>query len=296
VNPSRSAFGRAAPSFDDTRNAIRELIAQDTADPGIDPRAYPRLYDHGAAVERSTVLFHGMTNCPQQFDQFARLLHERGDNVYVPRLPYHGYRNRMTRALGDITTVDIEHAANEAARLGQGLGTQVNALGISLGATMALWLAQTGGVVNAVALAPFLMIPFIPRLPGLLFMSVLQTLPNHFLWWDPRRKEQILPEYAYPGFWTHCLAQCTLAGSMISAAAAEEAPAAPHCTTVINAHDPAVNNGPARDLVARWRRHGAPYDLAVWDDLGRVHDVIDPSTYAPAGSLVYPRLLALLDS
>jgi len=241
------------------------------------------------------VLFHGLTNCPQQFDQFARMLHERGENVYVPRLPYHGYRNRMTRAIGDITTVDIEQAANDAARLTQGLGTKVNALGISLGATMALWLAQTGGAGNAVALAPFLMIPFIPRLPGLLLMSVLQTLPNHFVWWDPRRKEQMPPAYGYPGFWTHCLAQCALVGSAISAAAAQEAPAAPHCTMVINAQDPAVNNGPARDLVARWRRRGAAYDLAVWDDLGRVHDVVDPSTYPAAGTRVYPRLLALLE-
>jgi alpha-beta hydrolase superfamily lysophospholipase len=241
------------------------------------------------------VLFHGLTNCPQQFDQFARLLHERGENVYVPRLPYHGYRNRLTRALGDITTVDIERAANEAARLAGGLGTHVNALGISLGGTMALWLAQTGGVANAVAVAPFLMIPFLPRLPGLLFMSVLQTLPNHFLWWDPRRKEAMLPDYAYPGFWTRCLAQCTLAGAVISAAAGHEAPAAARCTVVVNAHDPAVNNGPARDLVARWQRNGARYELAVWDDLGRVHDVIDPSTYPAAGTLVYPRLLTLLE-
>jgi hypothetical protein len=48
-------------------------------------------------------------------------------------------------------------------------------------------------------------------------------------------------------------------------------------------------------LVARWRGHGAPYDLAVWDDLGRVHDVIDPSTYPAAGALVYPRLVTLLE-
>lgn len=241
------------------------------------------------------MLFHGLTNCPQQFDAFARILHARGENVYVPRLPFHGYRDRLTRALGDITTVDIERAATEAGRLAQGLGTSVSALGLSLGATMALWLAQTGGARNVVGIAPFFMIPFVPRVPGLLLMSVLQTLPNQFLWWDPRRKEQMLPEYAYPGFWTHCLAQCALAGAVISTAAAREAPAAERCTVVINAQDPAVNNGPARALVARWRRRGASYDLAVWDDLGRVHDVIDPSTYPQAGTLVYPRLAALLE-
>lgn len=241
------------------------------------------------------MLFHGLTNCPQQFDEFAQLLHARGENVYVPRLPYHGHRDRLTRAIGKITAPEIEQAATAAARLGRGLGTSVAALGLSLGATMALSLAQTGGVDNAVGVAPFLMVPFVPRLPGLLLMSILATLPNRFLWWDPKRKEQMLPEYAYPGFWTHCLAQCTLAGAVISAAAARQAPAAPHCTLVINAQDPAVNNGPARDLVARWQRHGAPYGLTVWDDVGRVHDIIDPSTYPAAAALVYPRLTALLE-
>ena len=224
------------------------------------------------------------------------MVHARGENVYVPRLPYHGYRNRMTRAIGDLTTVDIEQASTEAARLTAGLGANVAALGISVGATMALWLAQTGGVANAVGVAPFLMVPYLPRVPGMLLMSVLQTLPNHFVWWDPRRKEQMVPEYGYPGFWTHCLAQCTLAGAVISAAAAREMPAAPRCTVVINAQDPAVNNGPARELIARWRRHGAAYGLEEWDDLGRVHDVIDPSTYPAAVALVYPRLLTLLKS
>jgi dienelactone hydrolase len=200
----------------------------------------------------------------------------------------------MTRALGEISAADIERAANGAARLGQGLGSRVAALGLSLGATMALWLAQNGGVERTVAVAPFLMVPFIPRLPGLLLMSVLQTLPNRFLWWDPKRKEQMVPNYAYPGFWTHCLAQCALTGAATFAAADRAAPAAPNCTLIINAQDPAVNNGPARELIRRWRRHGAAYELIVWDDLGRVHDIIDPSTYPAARTLVYPRLVALL--
>jgi carboxylesterase len=242
------------------------------------------------------VLFHGLTNCPQQFDEFARLLHARGENVYVPRLPFHGHKNRLTRAIGNITLADIEAAATEAARLGAGLGATVNALGLSLGATMALQLAQTGGVNNAVGVAPFLMVPLIPRGPGMLLMRALAWLPNRFLWWDPRRKEQMPPVYGYPGFWTHCLARCTFAGDAIIAAADRAAPRAPRCTLVINTQDPAVNNAAARELAARWHAHGANYELAVWDDLGKVHDVIDPSTYPAARTRVYPRLAALLES
>jgi dienelactone hydrolase len=242
------------------------------------------------------VLFHGLTNCPQQFDEFAQLLHARGENVYVPRLPFHGHKNRLTRAIGNITVGDIETAAADAARLGAGLGENVSALGLSLGATMALQLAQTGLVHNAVGVAPFLMVPLIPRGPGMLLMHALDMLPNRFLWWDPRRKEQMPPVYAYPGFWTHCLARCTFAGAAIIAAAARTAPIAPRCTLVINARDPAVNNAAARELAARWYARGAAYELAVWDDLGKVHDVIDPSTYPAARTHVYPRLAVLLES
>ena len=242
------------------------------------------------------MLLHGLTNCPQQFDAFAQLLHARGENVYVPRLPFHGHRDRLTPALGAITATDIQRAAIDAARLGQGLGAHTSVLGLSLGATMALWLAQMGAVDNAVGVAPFLMVAFAPRRPGMLLMRVLQALPNRFLWWDPRRKAALPPDYAYPGFWTHCLAQCVVAGAAIFAVAARAAPSAPHGTVVINAQDPAVNNGAARELVGRWQRRGAAYDLAVWDDLGRVHDVVDPSTYPAAATLVYPRLVALLEA
>jgi hypothetical protein len=139
------------------------------------------------------------------------------------------------------------------------------------------------------------MVPFAPRLPGMLLMRILDVLPNRFLWWDPRLKERIQPPYAYPGFWTHCLAQCAFAGASIFAAAARSKPAAPRCTIVLNAQDPAVNNAAARELAGRWQRDGAGYTLAIWDDLGKVHDVIDPSTYPGARTLVYPRLAGLLE-
>lgn len=242
------------------------------------------------------MLFHGLTNCPQQFDAFAQLLHARGHTVYVPRLPHHGHRDRHTKTIGALTVGEIGGAAVRAAALGGGLAERTNVLGISLGGTMALWLAQAGGVDGAVALAPFLMLPFVPRRPGLLLMQLLATLPDRFVWWDPRRKDAWEPPYAYPGFWTHALAQTAFAGYAVFAAARTVAPAAPSCTVIVNAHDPAVNNGPARELAGIWQRRGAPYRLAVWDDLGREHDVIDPTTYAAAATLVYPRLAALLEA
>jgi carboxylesterase len=261
----------------------------------LDPRALPRLYEHGAPAARCVVLFHGLTNCPQQFDAFAQRLHAGGDNVYVPRLPRHGYADRMTRAIGALTAAEIEAAATEAAAHARELGERVAVLGISLGATMALWLAQTAPIDDAAGIAPFLMVPALPRGPGLLLMQLLDRLPNTFLWWDPRVRERSKPDYAYPGFWTHCLAQCIFTGRQLFALAAARRPLAARATIVVNTHDPAVNNAVARELSARWKTRGATYALAEWGDLGAVHDVIDPTTYPQAATLVYPRLEALID-
>jgi hypothetical protein len=86
-----------------------------------------------------------------------------------------------------------------------------------------------------------------------------------------------------------------LAGDAIFAALATEAPAAASCTVIVNARDPAVNNRVAHNLVARWQARGAPYQSIIWDGLGKVHDIVDPSTYPAARTSVYPRLLALLE-
>ena len=176
------------------------------------------------------------------------------------------------------------------------LGERVAAMGISLGGTMALWLAQTIAIDNAVGLAPFLMLPVVPRGPGMLLMRFLDWLPDKFLWWDPRKKAAIGPPYAYPGFWTHCLAQAMFAGAAIFEAAAAAAPRAARATIVVNTHDPAVNNGVARALARRWSTRGSAFTLVQWTDLGSVHDVIDPTTYPRATSVVYPRLTELLDA
>lgn len=242
------------------------------------------------------MLFHGLTNCPEQFDALAQHLHAGGDTVYVPRLPLHGYADRMTRAIGALTTAQIQAAATDAAHLAAQLGERVAVMGISLGGTMALWLAQTTAIDNAVGLAPFLMLPVVPRGPGMLLMRLLDWLPDFFIWWDPRKKKAIGPPYAYPGFWTHCLAQAMFAGAAIFEATATAAPRAARATIVINTHDPAVNNGVARSLAERWNEHDPAYTSQLWSDLGAVHDVIDPTTFPNATTLTYPRLTSLLDS
>ena len=133
----------------------------------------------------------------------------------------------------------------------------------------------------------------------MLLMHVLATLPNRFHVVGPAPKGAACRRaYAYPGFWTHCLAQCVVCRRRdLRGGRAARHPPRRTARSSINAQDPAVNNAAARELVgALAARSGAAYELAVWDDLGKVHDVIDPSTYPAARTRVYPRLAALLES
>lgn len=52
----------------------------------------PRRFDPpaGVPVTGKVILVHGYTACPQQFFDFAKILAERGQVVYLPLLPGHG--------------------------------------------------------------------------------------------------------------------------------------------------------------------------------------------------------------
>src|SRR5665213_1311421 len=123
----------AARPFAESVRAIRAAIARDAADPAILPAGVPRLYEHGAPVQHAVVLYHGFTNCPQQFDELARDYHARGCNVFVPRIPHHGLKDRLTRDLANVTVSELQGFAAETFGLARGLGTTVSVLGLSLG-------------------------------------------------------------------------------------------------------------------------------------------------------------------
>ncbi len=288
------ALPDAPASYDEAVRAIHGLIARDAADAAILPAALPRLYVHGGPVEHAVVLFHGFTNCPQQFDELARRYHARGCNVYVPRIPHHGLKDRLTRDLASVSVDELADFATSAFELTRPLGKRVSALGLSLGGTMVMWLAQTQPVDLAVPIAPFL-IPYpLPPFIGQFAMRLLATLPSMYFWWDFHIKENCLPHYAYPGYPTHALARLVFFGDVVFAEAESTKPRAHRCVLVLNEHDNAIDNGVARRMNALWNAHGAGYDELVLTGLGPRHDVIDPTTYPHGRTAVYPKLEGLV--
>ncbi len=274
--------------------AIEARAAADGADPTIDPRCLPYVLHHDRMAERAIVLFHGFTNCPRQFTLLAQQFFERGFNVYVPRLPRHGLRDKLTADLAGLTAGELIACASGAVELAGPLGARISVLGLSAGATIAAWLAQTHAIDRAVAIAPFFSVVRVPALLEPVLSGTLELVPNLDLWWDPRVKQNAEPEHAYRRFSTHALAQCLQLGETVRGLATAHAPRAARGILVLNAKDPAIDNAAARDIWELWRSHGATADTYTFENLDVRHDIIEPVTFPAASELVYPVLLQLV--
>ncbi len=103
------------------------------------------MLSHGEQTARSIVLFHGLTACPFQYHELAQLYFDEGYNVYVPRLPYHGYVDRTGNHLADLTAENLFAVMDPALDLAAGLGDEVTMAGLSLGGNV----AAAGGQLRA---------------------------------------------------------------------------------------------------------------------------------------------------
>jgi esterase/lipase len=282
-----------ARSYEEALDRAQAFMARD--DESILPQARTALLSHGSQRPLAVVLFHGFTNNPAQYAAFAPLVYERGANVFIPRMPEHGDRDRMTKRLAKLTAQMVIASANEAVDIAYGLGERVAVLGISMGGSLAAYFGQFRAIERAVPVAPdFALLRLSYPLSRLLARVVL-LLPNFFLWWDPREGIHHGPYTAYPRFSTHALMQTLRIGDEVYAAARQRPQLATRIVTIVNRADPAVNNEVTQavcSLWQRWNRDGADY--VELHDLPENHDIIDPGNPLARTDLVYPKLLDAL--
>jgi carboxylesterase len=230
-----------------------------------------------------------------QFIELGAAFHARGYNVLIPRMPRHGYVDRLSRDHARLTSADFRQFASEAVDIGRGLGEHLTIAGLSVSGVLAAWCAQHRddvdlAVLIAPAFAPFgvptVLVPALSRLA--------LRVPNLFVWWDPRRKARLGPACSYPRFSTHSMAQSFI----LSAAARRSRPAAGAVLAVTTRRDPAVNNAATRAVLRRWRAHlGVDVqDYQFGPELGPLHDIIGPYQPNARVDVVYPVLLDLIDN
>ena len=268
-------------------------------DDAVDPEGRSRLLTPDAAGGELgghvIVLIHGLCNSPRQFAPLAERFVARGATVLLPRLPQHGLRDRMTRALAQLDADEAVWITSESLAVAAGLGTHVTVAGLSVGGVLAGWEAQHRSVARAVLIAPSIGYPALRLGAARLVFAALRRLPNRFIWWDGALRERLPgPNYVYPRFSTRAIARIQRLGFALLDEARTTPPRAQQVWLVTNAADRAVDNGAARLLAARWRAvsptprtiHEHEFPLSV----GVAHDVIDVHQPYARTEAVYPVL------
>lgn len=291
----RHVPSRPAISYEDAQRRIAAMKQLD--DGSILPIADTTLHDHGKQTDLCVVLLHGFTNHPGQYRELAPQLFERGYNVFIPRLPEQGDRNRMTTRMAALTAEALLASATEAVDIAQGLGKRVAVMGISTSGLLCAYFAQyRPDVARSIPVNPVFAMLHFPFAVSNGIARALLLLPNFFMWWDPRNKEKELPHTGYPRFPTRALARCLQIGADVAKSAKSAPPQAKSIVVVTNAKDPAVDNGATQQVVRAWSER-SPHAVQSFEFTGlpENHDIIDPENLHPRIDIVYPKLIELID-
>jgi pimeloyl-ACP methyl ester carboxylesterase len=259
-----------------------------------------QLLEHGHPTKRVFVLLHGLSNCPAQFSELSRRLFERGHNVLIPRVPYHGEENRMTPEWGGLTAEEMLEAANQAVDLGRSLGREVVVAGLSISGATVAWMAQNRDDLHkAVLLAPFLAPAGVPEWALAPLERILLRLPNMFIWWDPKLRENLKgPSYVYPRFPTRIVGETMLLARAVLRESRIVPVRCPSILTVTSAYDKAASNLVTNQLLTNWRslRDNGVASFEFASDEQVPHDFIDPNQPNQRINLVYPKIIELLEN
>ena len=252
---------------------------------------------HGARTERVTVLLHGLTASPRAWKAFAELRHARGESVLAPRLPRHGYTDRMTDALAALTGAELRASAKRIIDAAALMGDRITVVGFSLGGTLALHLGHEDARIERVlAVAPFLGIASVPHSFSRLARFLLARTRNRFVFWDPVDRGRTDPQHGYPRYATRALGAALGLAAALRTDARNGPPKARSIAIVRNQFETAVNNSAIDDLVARWRDVGAKgIHVHRLIGLGPSHDIIEPERKNAHAKKFLPHLHALLD-
>jgi carboxylesterase len=254
------------------------------------PGARTILLTGGAPTARAVVLLHGLTDSPRQFEALAYLLHADGNNVFVPRFPRHGLYGSDAGALAALTASQLCRFADSVVSEAGGLGDSVLVLGLSMGGTVAAWVAQQRTVWRAVLVAPALEPGRIPSLLDRPIVGLADRLPN-----VTRRspREEARPDRE-PGFSTHAAAELLELGRSLLGDARRAPPRTRHIVVLVNANDRTVKESAAEALARTWAQRGVAvsvFELA--DSLRLPHNIIDPRRGRVMGDAVLDLLRQL---
>jgi alpha-beta hydrolase superfamily lysophospholipase len=247
------------------------------------------LLTHGQNTPRVYVLIHGVTNSPTQWLEFGQMMYDRGHNVLIVRMPYHGLKSNSVSELRKLTPQDLRAYGDQVIDIAAGLGDEVYVAGISGGGAVTAWAVQNRLEVDrAFMVSPFFGVGEVPDALSNVLMNAFSHLPN----FDISSAEEVIREYAYPGQATRAVADFLVLGHSVRVDAKRGA--APHVpvfvqTTVL---DLAANNKSTEILVDLWKKEGADVTTYQFNAFqGVPHNSVDPAEKPEIRQLVYENML-----
>jgi alpha-beta hydrolase superfamily lysophospholipase len=277
--------------------AVQRLAAAEGN--AVNPLCHTRLLGHGAKTARAVVIFHGISNCPQQFAAGASMLYARGYNVLLARLPHQGMADRLSAEPAHATAEEAIATGQALADIAHGLGDEVTIVGMSGGGTLGAWLAQNRPDINRVVLVvPMFGVQAFPAPLTRPVAMAVRLLPNWWGWFDPvLQADAPGPRHAYPRYSSHTIAEYLRLGAEVATDAHARPPAVQDIRIMNNLNDESVRPELARAVAADWQVHGAGvylYEFPV--SAGLKHDLIDPDQPHAAVDVVYPYLMDAITS
>jgi carboxylesterase len=298
MKPPDSLLSHPNPAASYAEALERLAVLQARDGPEVHPRGHTLFLTHGALAGRVVVWFHGYTDSPNQFARLAQLCFERGWNVLVPRMPYHGLNDPMTTETALLTAEKLARSADEALDIAAGLGEQVVVGGLSMGGVITAWLAQQRREVElAMLLAPAFGVYLVPAPFTRLVGEAFARLPNTFEWWDPRVKGGLKqPEISYPRYAMRGIAAFLRLSYVMQDLARHSPPAAPRIWVITTESDTAISQPVVEHVISLWRAQGTPVQTHRFSaDLGLDHNFIDPGHPKQRVDVTYPVILSALE-
>jgi esterase/lipase len=286
-------LGSRPRAIGDYAATVAELLKDNDRDSAsIVPDGQSILLVHGRRTPVAVLLLHGFTNSPHQFDSLASMLFRDGANVYVPRLPRHAERGGTASTLAHLTAEELRAAADSAMDVVDALGDTVVVAGLSLGGTMAAWIAQyRADAARVIVISPLMAVMKVPRVLAGPITAAVMRLPA-FTYHD--RSNPNAPDRE-PGWSTRAIAQSLRLGLAVRRASVDTAPASKQVVFLLNANDHTVAPWPVFALARQWSDHGASVQMySLSQELGLPHDVIDPRQPIRRPDVVYPAIIAFV--
>ena len=284
-------------SYENALARARRVVESETE--AINPVCRTRLMVHPGPTAQSVLFFHGLTSCPRQFEPLGIILFERGWNVYIPRMPYHGYADKMTGDLARLRKRDLIDWAAESADIAAGLGERAVVAGLSVGGACAAYVVQhQAGLAGGLIISPLLRTPAVPTRWTRIATWLFGILPNRWRWWDPVLKDaRSAPDFSYPRLATRAVAAALGLSLAVMDAAHRRASAVKQVTLVLNENDKVVDNAAIRELHDAWIERGTNARLHVFRrEAGLAHDLIGTEHPQQRVELVYPIVLDLIEA